>query len=181
VGQTFLSVFCWPARMKRTRQARMPVPLIQIKIANRFTCWRVLGFLHRLFKFLGQDVFLMRFLKKRISELVFALPALLRQNPCAFSRSTFGPGFTGASCESTAPNTASTTSFAWQHGHVTCRLSGSFFPISAFYAKLPLRVTATRGNKSVRPKKQGHDSSCPCRQIVPYYLVSTPSPGSPRA
>ena len=38
-------------------------------------------------------------------------------------KSTSGPFFGGASCESTAPKTESTTSLAWQHGHVTFKLS----------------------------------------------------------
>src|SRR6266446_7533022 len=49
-------------------------------------------------------------------------------------KSTSGPGLTGASCESTAPNTASTTSFAWQHGHVTWRFSLFCLPMPVFYA-----------------------------------------------
>src|SRR6266478_175199 len=49
-------------------------------------------------------------------------------------RSTFGPAFTGASCESTAPKTGSTVSFAWQHGQVTCRFSLFCFAITVFYA-----------------------------------------------
>src|SRR4029077_19310197 len=56
-------------------------------------------------------------------------------------RSTFGPALTGTSCESTAPNTGSTTSFAWQHGHVTLRFSPLRFPMDLFYA--------------VRQKKEG--------------------------
>src|ERR1700681_3022955 len=43
--------------------------------------------------------------------------------PAASVRSTFGPVLGGGSCERTAPKTASTTSFEWQHGHVTFRLS----------------------------------------------------------
>src|ERR1700686_486583 len=43
--------------------------------------------------------------------------------PAASVRSTFGPVLGGASWESTAPNTESTTSFEWQHGQVTFRLS----------------------------------------------------------
>src|SRR4029077_17773350 len=53
-------------------------------------------------------------------------------------RSTLGPAFTGASCESTAPNTGSTTSLAWQHGHVTFRFSPLRFPMRLFYA-VPLK------------------------------------------
>src|SRR5260370_42586837 len=49
-------------------------------------------------------------------------------------RSTSGPGLTCASCESTAPNTGSTTSLAWQHGQVTFRFSPSFSPMATFYA-----------------------------------------------
>jgi hypothetical protein len=41
---------------------------------------------------------------------------------------------TGVSCESTAPNTGSTVSFVWQHGHVTCKLSLFCFAIAVFYA-----------------------------------------------
>src|SRR5450432_3978482 len=51
--------------------------------------------------------------------------------PAASVRSTFGPALAGASCESTAPNTASTTSFEWQHGHVTFRLSTFCFAIKS--------------------------------------------------
>src|ERR1700736_3678906 len=43
--------------------------------------------------------------------------------PAASVRSTFGPVLGGGSWESTAPKTASTTSFVWQHGQVTFRLS----------------------------------------------------------
>ena len=58
----------------------MPAPLIQIKIANGLPCGGILSFLHGLFKFLGEDVFLVRFLKEGIRELVFALPLLLLKN-----------------------------------------------------------------------------------------------------
>src|ERR1700681_1142073 len=43
--------------------------------------------------------------------------------PAASVRSTFGPVLGGGSWESTAPKTASTTSFVWQHGQVTFRFS----------------------------------------------------------
>src|SRR3979411_154322 len=43
--------------------------------------------------------------------------------PAASVRSTFGPVLGAGSWESTAPKTASTTSFVWQHGQVTFRLS----------------------------------------------------------
>src|SRR5260370_17283072 len=62
----------------------------------------------------------------------------------ASDRSTSGPGLTGASCESTAPNTGSTTSFAWQHGHVTCRFSTERFPMKSFYTPSPGRVKALK-------------------------------------
>src|SRR5229473_1299378 len=66
--------------------------------------------------------------------------------PCASVRSTLGLALGGASWDSTAPNTGSTTSFAWQHGHVTLRFSPLRFPMGTLYA--------------FRPKKQGHDISC---------------------
>src|SRR3984893_2153940 len=43
--------------------------------------------------------------------------------PAASVRSTLGPVLGGASWESTAPKTESTTNFEWQHGQVTFRLS----------------------------------------------------------
>src|SRR6266853_2986087 len=60
-------------------------------------------------------------------------------------KSTFGPAFTGASCESTAPKTGSTVSFAWQHGQVTWRFSLERFPIAVLY--------------SCKPKKEGHPAA----------------------
>src|SRR6266853_4048115 len=60
-------------------------------------------------------------------------------------KSTFGPAFTGASCESTAPKTGSTVSFAWQHGQVTWRFSLERFPIAVLY--------------SCKPKKEGHPTA----------------------
>src|SRR5215467_4454992 len=65
----------------------------------------------------------------------------------AFSRSMLGPVFGGASCESTAPKTGSTVSFALQHGQVTSRFSPSLSPMDSLY--------------SFRTKKEGHDVSCP--------------------
>src|SRR2546421_3652142 len=56
----------------------------------------------------------------------------------AFVRSTSGLGLTGAACESTLPKIGSTTSFAWQHGHVTFRFSPSFSPMAVFYANFIL-------------------------------------------
>ena len=151
---------------------------IQIKIAKRLAGGRVFGLLHRFFEFLGENIFFVRFLKKRVGKFVFALTCCSARIPCAFSRSTFGPAFTGASCESTAPKTASTTSFAWQHGHVTCRLSGSFFPIAAFYAILSAMVTAAL--PEIGPaKKKGHDISCPLPLMIA--IVLTPSPDFLRA
>jgi hypothetical protein len=51
--------------------------LIQVEVANGLTGRGVLGFLHGLFKFLGKDVFLVRFLEEGIRELVFTLSLLL--------------------------------------------------------------------------------------------------------
>jgi hypothetical protein len=53
-----------------------PTSLIQIEIADRFACRSVFGLLHRLFKFLRQDVFLVGFLEPGIRELVLALAVL---------------------------------------------------------------------------------------------------------
>jgi hypothetical protein len=50
--------------------------LIQVEVANGLTGRGVLGFLHGLFKFLGKDVFLVRFLEEGVRELVFTLPLL---------------------------------------------------------------------------------------------------------
>src|SRR5207244_6798386 len=54
--------------------------LVQVKIADGFARRSVLGFLHRLFKFLCQDVFLVRFLEPGVRELVFALAVLFGEN-----------------------------------------------------------------------------------------------------
>jgi hypothetical protein len=53
------------------------LPSIEVKIADGLTGRGVLGFLHGLFKFLGKDVFFVRFLEEGIRELVFTLPLLL--------------------------------------------------------------------------------------------------------
>jgi len=52
------------------------VCLVEVKIADGLTGRGVLGFLHGLFKFLGKDVFLVRFLEEGIRKLVFTLPLL---------------------------------------------------------------------------------------------------------
>src|SRR5271165_4583732 len=57
----------------------------------------------------------------------------------AWVRSTSGPGFTGASCESTAPKIGSITSLAWQHGQITFRFSPSLRPMAVFYSFFKLR------------------------------------------
>src|SRR5215470_9004364 len=62
---------------------------------------------------------------------------------CACVKSTSGPGFTWASCESTAPKIGSITSFAWQHGQVTFRFSPSFRPMAVFYSYSPKKVGGT--------------------------------------
>jgi hypothetical protein len=61
--------------MERKNNKRSQL-LIQVEVANRLAGRGVLGFLHGLFKFLGQDVFLVRFLEEGIRELVFTLPLL---------------------------------------------------------------------------------------------------------
>src|SRR5207253_9657521 len=50
--------------------------LVQVEIAYGFACRRVFSLLHRLFKFLRQDVFFVRFLEPGIRKLVFAAPIL---------------------------------------------------------------------------------------------------------
>src|SRR5208282_5985912 len=57
----------------------------------------------------------------------------------AWVRSTSGPGFTGTSCESTAPKIGSITSLAWQHGQVTFRFSPSLRPMAVFYSSFKSR------------------------------------------
>src|SRR6266436_6029978 len=57
-------------------------------------------------------------------------------------KSTSGPGFTWAVCDSTAPNAGSTTSFAWQHGQVIFRFSPSFSPMAVLYASALKKVGA---------------------------------------
>jgi len=52
------------------------VQLIQIEIADGLAGWRVLGFLHGFFKFLGEDIFFVGFLEPGVRELVFALALL---------------------------------------------------------------------------------------------------------
>src|SRR4029077_3118998 len=54
--------------------------LIEVKIADRFACRRVLGLFHRLFKFLCQDVFLVGLLEPGVREFVFALAVLFRKD-----------------------------------------------------------------------------------------------------
>jgi len=72
----------------------MPVPhLVQVKITKRFAGRRVLGLLHRLFKFFGKNVFLMRLLKERIGKLILALPALLRKDPLRIVQVHIGSRF----------------------------------------------------------------------------------------
>jgi len=55
--------------------------LIQVKIAKRFADGRVLGLLHRFLEFLGENIFFVGFLKKRVGKFVFALTVLLGKNP----------------------------------------------------------------------------------------------------
>jgi hypothetical protein len=66
--------------------------LIQIKIADGLAGRGVLGLLHRLFKFLRQDVFLVRFLEEGIRELVFALPLLLLKDTRSLRQVDVRPG-----------------------------------------------------------------------------------------
>jgi hypothetical protein len=40
----------------------------------------------------------------------------------------------GGSCERTEPNAESTTNFAWQQGHVTCKFSSALLLMEPFYA-----------------------------------------------
>src|SRR5215831_21266868 len=75
----------------------------------------------------------------------------------AFSRSMLGPAFGGASCESTAPKTGSTTSLALQHGQVTFRFSPSLIPMGSLY--------------SFRAKKEGHDVSRPCERLYGVWRI----------
>src|SRR5713226_6342159 len=71
---------------------------------------------------------------------------------CASVRSTFGPALGGASCESTAPKTGSTTSLAWQHGQVTCRFSPSFNPMPVLYASTHKKVGARARDLDARAR-----------------------------
>ena len=71
----------------------MPVHLIQIEIANRFAGGGVLGLLHGFFELLGENIFLMRFLKERVGELVFALAMLFGKNPVRIFEVNVRPGF----------------------------------------------------------------------------------------
>src|SRR5436853_6635070 len=77
-------------------------------------------------------------------------------------RSTFGPAFTGSSCESTAPKTGSTVSLAWQHGHVTWRFSLSCFAMAVFYAIFPATGTTSDARMADQgEQKWGHDGPLP--------------------
>ena len=67
------------------------------------------------------------------------------------------PGFTWASCDSTAPKIGSITSLAWQHGQVTFRFSPSFSPMRVLYAS--------------RYKKVGARLLVPPRESLQFYWV----------
>src|SRR5260370_36751342 len=66
-------------RIRRSGGAQRWARLIEVKIADWLACRRVLGLLHRLFKFLRQDVFLFPFLGPGIRKLVFALAVFVGQ------------------------------------------------------------------------------------------------------
>src|SRR5260370_34829674 len=51
-----------------------------LKIADGLACGGILGLLHRLFKFLRQDVFLVGFLEPGVRKLVFALAVLFGED-----------------------------------------------------------------------------------------------------
>src|ERR1700724_651707 len=70
--------------------------------------------------------------------------------PAASVRSTFGPVLGGASWESTAPKTESTTSFEWQHGQVTFRLSTFCLAMESI-----LRLFAGQLEVAVRTQQYG--------------------------
>src|ERR1700692_2254039 len=75
--------------------------------------------------------------------------------PAASVRSTFGPVLGGASWESTAPNTESTTSFEWQHGQVTFRLSTFCLAMESilrlFDGELETAMTARGQDQNIWP------------------------------
>ena len=54
--------------------------LVQVEITDGFARGRVLGFFLSFVKFLGENVFLVRFLEEGIRELVLTLPLLLLEN-----------------------------------------------------------------------------------------------------
>src|SRR5260370_14837102 len=54
--------------------------LVEVEIADGLACGSVLGLFHGLLEFLGEDVFLVRFLEEGIRELVLALPFLLLED-----------------------------------------------------------------------------------------------------
>src|SRR5437879_1673958 len=104
----------------------------------------------------------------------------------AFVKSTSGPGLTGAACESTLPKIGSTTSFAWQHGHVTFRFSPSFSPMAVFYANFiftpagALRMWLAEEicrHAGVLPKlEKGPGSAEPFQQFNGRRFATTPLP-----
>src|ERR1700747_2277036 len=67
-------------------------PSVQIKVANRLSNRRILGFLHLLFKLFRQDVFLIGFLKPGIREFVLALLLLLFENARSLCQVNVRPG-----------------------------------------------------------------------------------------
>jgi len=71
------SILCISLRRK---SAEPSSTLVQIEIADRLACGRVLGLFHGLFKFLGEDVFLMCFLEEGVRKLVLTLPLLLLED-----------------------------------------------------------------------------------------------------
>src|SRR3984893_10749275 len=101
--------------------------------------------------------------------------------PAASVRSTFGPVLGGASWQSTAPKTASTTSFEWQHGQVTFRLSTFCLAMESilrlFDGDLEAAMTAGRsGRNSVR------SSELFLRELLfQYTLPVLVSPGAKRS
>src|SRR5882724_10235472 len=79
-------------RQSKDRQLRLS-HLVEVEIADGLAGWGVLGFLHGLFEFLCQDVFLVCFLHPGITEFVFALPVLLGKNLLSVSQVNIRSGF----------------------------------------------------------------------------------------